>query len=57
MNQLNANLTKSQMKPESIVKKAVGYYIYIFEVLEFDSYRFIGKKRINGTIHDEMDKD
>ncbi|MDM8204277.1 hypothetical protein QUW03_07830 [Faecalicoccus acidiformans] len=57
VSQLNTNLTKSQMKPGSIVKKAIGNYIYTFEVLEFDSYRFIGKKRINGTIHDEMDKD
>lgn len=57
VSQLNTNLTKDQMKSGSIVRKAIGDYVYTFEVIEFDNYRFISKKRINGTIHDEMDKD
>lgn len=50
--QLNTNLTRESLKP-GIKSKT----IYTFKVLEFDDYRFISKKRIDGTIHDEMDKD
>ena len=57
VSQLNTNLTKDQMKSGTIVRKAIGDYVYTFEVIEFNNYRFISKNRINKTIHDETDRD
>lgn len=52
VSQLNTNLTREELKP-GIKTKAIGDYLYTFEVIDFDQYRFISKTRIKKTIHDK----
>ena len=52
ISQLNTNLTREELKP-GIKTKAIGDYLYTFEVIDFDEYRFISKTRIKKTIHDK----
>lgn len=52
VSQLNTNLTREELKP-GIKTKAIGDYLYTFEVIDFDEYRFISKTRIKKTIHNK----
>ena len=49
---LYKNLIREDLKP-GIKTKAIGDYLYTFEVIDFDEYRFISKTRIKKTIHDK----